>query len=373
MSFLRAKIVPGATKANIWMKLRLWRGLFACLALAACSAPPPPASTSSVVEARQILASPVVSTQSESLTPEDIRRVMNVSENEAYKIGPNDIIAVSVYMHPELSVPSPGGNSGINGVMVTGDGTISLPLINTINVGGLTPGQAADAIATAYKAYLNNPKVSVQIVGAQSLRYYLLGEFTEPGVKYPGHPLDLLDAMALGGSVDLKNADLYQAYVAQGNVKLPVDLHALLLQGDMTQNITLASGAAIVIPPSSSENAYVFGAVGKPGAVPFQGGSLSLLQALSVADLDLTNISSAKMAQIHLIRAHGTGADFMVINAALIMKGEALPFALEPGDIVFVPPTPVASWNAVLTMLLPTLNTISGVLNPFVSIKYLSQ
>jgi polysaccharide biosynthesis/export protein len=319
------------------------------------------------------MASPVVSNQAESLTPDDMQRVTALSGGDAYRIGPNDVIAVSVYMHPELSVPAPGGSAGTNGVLVTADGSISLPLINTINVSGLTPAEAGNAIAAAYGAYLKNPSVSVQIVTAQSMRYYLLGAFTEPGVKYPGHALDLLDALALGGSVDLSNADLYQAYVAQGDTKLPVDLHALLVAGDMSQNITLGSGDAIVIPSSANENAYVFGSVGKPGSVPFQEGSLSLLQALSEAQLDLTSLSSAEMSQIHLIRAHGSSAEFMVIDAKRIMNGTAMPFALEPGDIVFVPPTQVASWNEVLNMLLPTLSTISGILNPFVSIKYLSQ
>jgi polysaccharide export outer membrane protein len=276
-------------------------------------------------------------------------------------------------MHPELSMPAPGGNAAVNGVMVTSDGTISLPLINSITVGGLTPDEAGDAITAAYRAYLNNPSVSVQIVSAQSMRYYLLGAFTEPGVKFPGHQLDLLDALALGGSVDLANADLYQAYVAQGSTKLPIDLHALLVSGDMSQNITLGSGDAIVIPTAANENAYVFGAVGKPGIVPFQDGSLTLLQALSVAQLDLPNLTTARMAEIHIIRAHGTSADFMIVDAARIMNGTALPFDLEPGDIVYVPPTDVASWNQVLNMLLPTLNTIAGILNPFVSIKYLSR
>ena len=51
----------------------------------------------------------------------------------------------------------------------------------------------------------------------------------------------------------------------------------------------------------------------------------------------------------------------------------AADFQLAPGDVIYVPPTWVTSWNEVLSQLLPTLQTISGVLAPFVQIKYLSQ
>jgi polysaccharide export outer membrane protein len=57
----------------------------------------------------------------------------------------------------------------------------------------------------------------------------------------------------------------------------------------------------------------------------------------------------------------------------MILDGQATSFALEPGDIVFVPPTDIATWNEVLDQLLPSLQTVSDILNPFVSLKYLRQ
>ncbi len=228
-------------------------------------------------------------------------------------------------------------------------------------------------LTNAYAQYVTDPKVSIELVQPQSLRYYLLGAFSAPGVKYPMHPLTLLEALSLGGTVDIPNADLYQAYVAQGNSKLPVDLYALLVHGDLTQNITLASGDAIVIPTSANEDAFVLGTVSKPGSVPFSSGSLSLLQALSVAGMDLTSLTNSRLSAIHIIRADGRRAEFFVVNAQMIMDGQAESFDLRPGDIVFVPPTQVATWNQVLAQILPSLQVIAGVLNPFVVIHYLNQ
>ncbi|MGP8025789.1 MAG: polysaccharide biosynthesis/export family protein [Acidocella sp.] len=297
----------------------------------------------------------------------------NAGVQAPYRLGPNDIISVSVYMHPELSTPQEGIPAGVGGALITSDGTVSLPLVGNVNVGGLTIDAAQQKINAAYATYVNKPNVTIQLVSAQSLRYYLLGAFSTPGVKYPGHTLLLLDALSLGGSVDFSNADLYQAYVVQNSQKLPVDFHALLVEGDLSQDIMLAPGDTVVIPSASAEDAFVFGAVGKPGAVPFQSGSLSLLQALSVANLDLQNYTWAELSQVRVIRSHGASADFIVVDAAKILHGDALPFALQPGDVVFVPPNGIGTWNQVIAALLPSLETVSSVLNPVVAIAYLSR
>jgi polysaccharide export outer membrane protein len=319
------------------------------------------------------LASPVVSSETKRLSPQQMAQVLGGRANAAYELGANDVIAVSVYSHPELSVPLQGVGGGASGALITSDGTVQLPLIGSVDIGGKTLIQAKDIITAAYSNYIDDPSVAVELVQAQSLRYYLLGAFTDPGVKYPAHSLALLDALALGGSVDLSKADLYQAYVAQGPVKLPVDLHALLVDGDLSQNIPLTPGDAIVVPSAASESVYIMGAVTKPGPVSFNNGSLSLLQALSESGFDLTSYSQARLSHIHVLRTHGASAQFIVVDAQATLNGKAAMFTLEPGDVVFVPPTAIATWNQILEMALPSLQTISSVISPFVQITYLSR
>jgi polysaccharide export outer membrane protein len=55
------------------------------------------------------------------------------------------------------------------------------------------------------------------------------------------------------------------------------------------------------------------------------------------------------------------------------MEGKAAPFFLKSGDIVYVPQTDVSSWNQAVQLLLPSLQAIGAILNPFVSIKFLRQ
>ena len=87
--------------------------------------------------------------------------------------------------------------------MITSAGTAGLPLLGSVHLGGLTLAQAQDMLTRAYSTYLTNPKITVELTSPQSLRYYLLGSFSAPGIKYPVHPLTLLEALALGGTVDL--------------------------------------------------------------------------------------------------------------------------------------------------------------------------
>jgi polysaccharide biosynthesis/export protein len=363
MSFMKSRTEKfmNAPALNVLRALVVYSS---CAALVACGGPP-------VQPVQNITASaalsPVVSTNRQTLSASELPPP---AEEGPYRLGPNDVISVTVYMHPELSIPQPG-NTG--GAMITSDGSVSLPLIGNIDVDGLTIDQAQQKINAAYAANVKNPNVAVQLVTAQSLRYYLLGAFSAPGVKYPGRQLSLLDALSLGGSVDFSNADLYQAYVVRGSEKLPIDFHALLAEGDLTQDYPLEPGDTIVIPAASAEDAFVFGTVGKPGAVPFQAGSLSLPQALSVAGMDLQNYTNSELSQVRVIRSHGASADLMIVNVTSILRGEAVPFPLQPGDIVFVPPNGIGTWNQVLTQLLPSLQTINGLLNPFVSIAYLSR
>jgi polysaccharide export outer membrane protein len=313
------------------------------------------------------MASPVVSSESETL-PSGAQPAL-----APYRLGPSDVISITIYRHPELSVPQGGGAASNGGVSINNDGTVDLSLVGNVDVGGLTVGEAQQVLQRDYAKYIQQTDVAVQLVSPKSMRYYLLGDFSQPGVKMSDRQLSLLDALSLGGSLNITNADLFQAYVAMGAQKLPLDIRSLLVDGDMSQNILLAPGATIVIPPASDEKAFVFGAVSKPGAIDFEGGGLSVLQALSEAGMDLDSYTSAELSQVRIIRSHGAGADFIVVDAGKILKGEAAPFALEPGDVVFVAPDTVATWNQALNQLLPSLSTISGLLNPFVSIKYLSQ
>ncbi|MHB8210551.1 MAG: polysaccharide biosynthesis/export family protein [Acidithiobacillus sp.] len=321
---------------------------------------------------KQALPSAVLSQHEDHLSPATLKRLLHRSIT--YHLGAGDVVSVSVYMHPDLSVPQPGvAASGVVGTLVSNDGNIQLPLIGVVHVAGMTTVQLKALLTRLYARYVVDPKVYVQLQLAHSIRYYLLGEFTKPGLVYSDRPLNVLEAMALGGSVNLAQANLRGAYVVQEGRKLPVNFHQLIMAGDLQQNIPLQTGDTVVIPSVSTMRAYVFGAVVKPGAVPFVNGRLSLLQALSDAGMNVSNLTIARLSEIRIIRSEGATGQFYVVNARRILEGKAAPFFLKSGDIVFVPQTDISSWNQALQLLLPSLQTVNTLLNPFVSIKYLTH
>ena len=318
--------------------------------------------------------SAVISEHRQTLPASQVRSLLHPGDI-TYRLGPGDVIGIDVYMHPDLSIPTPGTTNTVGppGAVVSNDGNLQLPLLGVVHVAGLTVGQLRQRLMSGYARYLRRPSISIQVQQPRSIRYYLLGQFADPGLKYSDRPLRLLDALALGGTVNMTNADLHGAYVIQDGRKLPLAIGRLLLKGDLTQNVRLQSGDTIVVPAASTMEAYVFGAVGKPGPVPFVNGKLDLLQALSSSGMDLTNLSNARLGDVRVIRSSGARGEFYVVDASRILRGRAAPFALESGDIVFVPPTALGGWNAVIQQLLPSLQLVGATLNPFVQITYLKN
>ncbi len=340
------------------------------------------ASTPAVVS--KPLPSPVVSRQEEVLDPTLLQAVLGEREGDAYRIGAGDTLLVAVYGHPELSIAPYAGSSlnaaqgsRLSGLVVDNDGTAQFPLIGQLQVAGKTSNELRLFLEQELGKYLKEPKVTVQVVFTGSIRYYLLGQFTQPGVKFSDRPLRLLEALSLGGSVQLEKASLMTAYVVRNGKRLPVNFQRLLREGDLRQNIRLRSGDVVFVPDNSGDTAFVFGgnAGSNPrgGAVPFRNGRLDLLQALADAGFGARERATGKLSETRVIRSQGDRGQLFVIDAERMLNGEAGPFPLVPGDIVFVPQTGIAGWNEAMAELLPTLQVVSGMLTPFVQIRYLSQ
>lgn len=329
------------------------------------------------------LPSAVLAREAERLDPALLDDAIGGREGEAYRVGPGDTVLVAVYGHPELSIapyagahPSPEGGR-LAGLVIDNDGTIQFPLIGSVAVAGKTAEQLRAFLQQELAVYVKEPKVTVQVVFTGSIRYYLLGQFSDPGLKYSDRPVRLLEALSLGGSVLLERASLRTAYVARGNRRLPIDFRRLVLEGDLKQNIKLRSGDIILVPDKTSEQAFVFGGSAggnaRGGAVQFVNGRLTLLQALAQAGFGFRERAQGRLSETRVIRSAGDRGELFIVDAARILDGEAGPFELAPGDVVYVPPTALTSWNQALEQLLPTLQTVSGLLTPFVQIKYLSE
>jgi polysaccharide export outer membrane protein len=329
------------------------------------------------------LPSAVVSHQAQRLDPALVAQALGGNGNRAYQIGAGDTVLVAVYRHPELSITfytgaslnTPGGRMA--GLVVDNDGTIQFPLVGSVHVAGKTADQLRVFLEQELAAFIKEPDVTVQVVFAGSIRYYMLGQFTDPGQKFSDRPLHLLEALSLAGSVQFERASLRSAYVARAGRRLPVNFQRLIREGDLQHNIVLETGDVVMIPDNANEQAFIFG--GAPGsnprggAVPFVNGRLSLLQALAQVGFGQREHFQGKLSDTVVIRSESDRGELFVVDAERILEGEAASFELAPGDVVYVPTTAITDFNQALEQVLPTLQTISGLLTPFVQIKFLSE
>ena len=92
----------------------------------------------------------------------------------SYIIGPDDVLSVLFWRDKDMSYD----------VVVRPDGKISLPLVNDIQAGGLTPGQLRDNVNTIARRFLEEPSVTVVVKQINSRKLFITGQVEKPG-PYP--------------------------------------------------------------------------------------------------------------------------------------------------------------------------------------------
>jgi len=117
-----------------------------------------------------------------------------VNAPTGYILSANDQVAVEVFGEDDLRT-----NGRLNG-----EGNLSVPLLGSVHLGGLTLTQAAARLTDLYgRDYLVNPRINVTLVGYAKRRFTMLGQINRPGsYDLPdGSPegIDLLEAIAMAG------------------------------------------------------------------------------------------------------------------------------------------------------------------------------
>ncbi len=116
----------------------------------------------------------------------------------------------------------------------------------------------------------------------------------------------------------------------------------------------------------------MIGAVRAPQAVAFGSEGRTLLQSLALAGG--VDFGRARLSEVRIIRTYTpTTGELIVADAQRMLAGMALDFPLEPGDLVFVPPTPLANWNGAIEQILPSLQVLGGVLTPITLVQALGE
>lgn len=234
-----------------------------------------------------------------------------------YRIGAGDVLRVSVFQNPDLTLDA----------RVTDSGVISYPLLGSVRVGGQTVTAAEKLIADGLRAgnFVKQPQVNIAVTQVRGNQVSVLGQVNRPG-RYPIEVADmrLTDVLALAGGASPTGSDtIVVTGVRNGQpMRVEVDLSAIFAAGGSGKNILVMNGDSIWV--DRQPMVFIYGEVQRPGAVPLAR-EMTLMQTLASGG-GLTLRGTEKGIRIH--RKGGDGKT-EIIQANMDEK-------VREGDVVYV-------------------------------------
>lgn len=171
------------------------------------------------------------------------RTVPAVSDVTApYRIGADDVLAISVWHEPDLSRTVP----------VRPDGQISLPLVGDVTAAGKTAVELQGVLRAALTKFVKDPEVDVIVSDIRSQKINVIGEVTKPGSFPLTQSMGVLDALAQAGGLRdfAKKKDIYVLRVLPDGrrLRMKYSYQAVLKGGKNAQELMLQSHDTVVVP-----------------------------------------------------------------------------------------------------------------------------
>jgi len=246
-----------------------------------------------------------------------------------YRIGPKDLLEITVFGLPELSQT----------VRVSEDGSISMSLLGRVEVAGLTAQELEKKLASILdKQFTKEARVTVFIKEYQKVS--VIGAVGKPGMYELVGPTTLLQAIAQAGGLTAQAMNelfVYRLEKDGQQTKIAIKIEGLMITGDPDLNIQLQPRDVVTIPIDQTLNVFVYGEVKKPGAIPYLSSKkITLLQAIAQAG---GTTEWAKRSRVMIKRKDNKTGKEMKINVNLknMINGQIGDILLEEGDVVIVP------------------------------------
>jgi polysaccharide biosynthesis/export protein len=259
----------------------------------------------------------------------------------AQPIGPNDLLAISVYGAPELS----------RTVRVSEEGLIRLPMLHDkIAVLGLMPAELETRIAEALETaqILVEPAVSVSVAEYHSHPISVVGAVKVPLTFQAVGRTSLVEAITRAqGLAEDAGAEILISRPGKNGAAPALERVAVkgLIDGaDPGLNLNLEGGEEVRVPTIG--RVYVVGNVKRPGNFRLdEAAGMSVLKALAMSE-GLAPYA-AKLAYIY--RRNGGAASEIPVELRKIMDRKAEDVPLAANDILYIPDN--RSGRAALTVL----------------------
>jgi polysaccharide export outer membrane protein len=310
------------------------------------------------------------------------------AEAKPYGIGAGDVINIVVWNHPELVLAPAGATlttdaSGLasvgNGYNVSPEGLIQFPLLGTFKIAGLTENKAREDLTRRLSKFIKDPQITLRVQAYRAGRVYVDGEVRVPGLQAINDiPMTLPEAISRAGGMT-PTADRAMVAVTRKGVTSVINMPQLTSLGVNPSRIMLVAGDLVRVGNREDTRVYVMGEVTKPTALPLRNGRLTLNEALG--ESGGVNATSGDPRQIYVVRSrNGDSAgvaddngltspttpeiyhlDASSPTAYALAEG----FELKSRDVVFVDPVKLVLWNRVISLILPSAQSISTTRNAF--------
>lgn len=279
-----------------------------------------------------------------------------------YRIGPGDVVNITVWNHPELTIPAgtQAQNTTFDGQLVATNGDLYYPFAGTFHAAGMTTAELRSYLVQHLKVYIENPQIGVRVVSYQADRVEVTGAVNKPGTLTLNNTTQgVLQAIDLAGGL-ASNASRRRAILIRDGKRYSIDLAGLLSGNRVVQNPLLEAGDSIHIPDNSGDEVFMLGSVSKPEPIVIPQQSLTLLKAITQAGgLNPTTANGAGVLVFRLATQPGQPATIFTLDLSQATNVFlASQFDLEPRDVVYVASTGFAKYNAVISQILPTVTTV---------------
>ncbi|MBL8210485.1 MAG: polysaccharide biosynthesis/export family protein [Bryobacterales bacterium] len=227
-------------------------------------------------------------------------------------------------------------------------GRISVPLVGTVKLEGMTVDDAQALITTRLKRYYVAPDVQVSVVAARTHPVMVLGSVAQPGAHQIREPIRLIDGLSMAGGLrndagpkvvitrEKSNGTIAHSKAqvdGASNSVLSLDLTALFEGASPEDNIQLMPRDIVNVP--AAQVVYVIGNVRRAGGFALNGRpNLSVVQALALAEgID----PRASPSRARILRRDLQGEKQISVNLKAIFAGKSDDVILRPNDVLFVP------------------------------------
>lgn len=244
--------------------------------------------------------------------------------NSNVKLGPGDLIEVSVFGVPDLATKT----------RVSSAGDVYLPLIDYVHVADLTTDEAQELIQKRLEdgGFVRSPHVTIYVDESASQAITILGEVAHPGAYPAIGDRKLFDMLSLaGGLTDRAGGAVVIMHRGDPDHKVELQLPRSLTE-DTSHNVDIEPGDTVIV--SKAGIIYVVGAVNRPSGFLVQEDTMTVLKALALAG-GSTRTSSLNKTMI--LRQTPNGLTQIPVALKKVLHAKAPDVPLAKGDVLFIP------------------------------------